>query len=195
MIKIALYLLLVFVLVGASAWLGQTWRYEGAAEESKQETAGGVLFETFKADAEALALKIVAEKERDGQSDGSAIVQAGRAEGRILAFEGQALRVHVESSGELATRKFYLDPIFGAQRAITELSEKLEGNLPAEERENVTVALKVLINSKEQVRDTLNYVRVNQAKRASDDYLRRGGRCGPSSYLASGGNAASGGVQ
>src|SRR5437870_4437830 len=109
MIKITLYLLSIIGLGSMSAWLAQTWRYEGAVEESNKATAGGILFEKLKADAEAMALKIYSEKERDGQTDGSAIEQAGRAAGRKLASQGDGIRTYEETVGERATYKYYLE--------------------------------------------------------------------------------------
>src|SRR5207244_3906945 len=88
--------------------------------------------------------------------------------------------------GERATYKYYLEPMFAAEAAISALHQRLEGVLLPEERQNVVVALDVLAQSKEQVRDILNYVRVNQAKRSAEDYvrIRRESGCRPTPYVA-----------
>src|SRR5687767_6463563 len=136
MFKTILLLFLIVSMGGTSAWIGQRWRMEGNVQEAKAVADGAVMFEKLTAGAESEAKIIFAEKERDGQNEGAVIVATAKIAGRTLALEGDELRTRVENSGELATVAYYLEPVFGADKAIAELSQRLERIRDPEEREN-----------------------------------------------------------
>jgi hypothetical protein len=178
--KLLLYIFPVILVAGGSVWLGQKWRYEGAVEESQRTKEGGILFENFRAEAEAEAERIVAEKERDGKVEGSAILAKAKAESRIIALDGLAIQALIESSGELATKTYYLDPMYGSESAITALRIGHD-NLAGEERENAMAALEVLVEAMEETQDAIASLRAGTTKRAAETFARArpSGGCTP----------------
>jgi hypothetical protein len=167
-----IYVLLVIALEGTAAWVSQRWRLEGAVAEARQAAEGEVLFERSKAEAEARALQIVEERERDGKTEGSAILREGKEEGRRLAFEGQGRRTDLENIDLEATKKYYLDPMFGLNGIIDSLKRDVESETDPHQREDKRLVLSILEASQAETRSTTSLLRTEAAKRAAREFSR-----------------------
>jgi hypothetical protein len=89
-------------------------------------------------------------------------------------------RTGTEQSGNMATAKYYLDPMYGATPAILSLRARINDGLQGEEGENTRIALIVLTRAQEATQAALAELRTEAAKRAGSQYVRSrtNGACG-----------------